>query len=406
MAITPKQDIRRALLESLRPHLAAEGFKLRLSERDFVRRHDGYIDRFMLDFNSFGSGHEIAPWVALRIDRVEDLLEQSSLIDPKNRKRSSTISTAIAELFPRDQWKVRLSLRSESDIAPVTEKLVEVFQRLALLYFRAWSSLHAIDEGLNAGAKASAILSRSEWSRCSTGVVVARLVGRADYEQLAALYTEFLDKKTAFSIKKFLELLEVLKSVEPWSGVPEALGPSRGETAIAPVEYPDIEPLPSNALTPERVMFTGKYDDASWHYEGDFPRDMPIEAGGTHIGMFLAWALLSGLSGELHLVDLPEELEQLRSRTVTTGAFFMKACDGKLTEEDMNDEGNAFAQNYFEAQTGQYLYDYENTLGGDLPDLYHVADTWENFERIKPLLDQRFGEWRAKAEEQRRGGQG
>ncbi|WP_163023784.1 hypothetical protein [Pseudomonas viridiflava] len=26
-----------------------------------------------------------------------------------------------------------------------------------------------------------------------------------------------------------------------------------------------------------------KYDDASWHYTGDFPADQPKEQGGTHI---------------------------------------------------------------------------------------------------------------------------
>ena len=41
-----------------------------------------------------------------------------------------------------------------------------------------------------------------------------------------------------------------------------------------------------------------KYDDASWHSEGDFPDDLPEEAGGTHIGMFFAWALLSGMGGD------------------------------------------------------------------------------------------------------------
>ncbi|WP_265102660.1 hypothetical protein [Acinetobacter sp. 'aerobic (ED)'] len=38
-----------------------------------------------------------------------------------------------------------------------------------------------------------------------------------------------------------------------------------------------------------------KYDDASWHYGGDFPADLPQEAGATHIGMFLTWMLLQTL---------------------------------------------------------------------------------------------------------------
>ncbi len=30
-----------------------------------------------------------------------------------------------------------------------------------------------------------------------------------------------------------------------------------------------------------------KYDDASWHYGGEFPADSPDEFGGTHIGLSL-----------------------------------------------------------------------------------------------------------------------
>ena len=79
-------------------------------------------------------------------------------------------------------------------------------------------------------------------------------------------------------------------------------------------------------------------------------------------------------------------------------------CDGKFTEDDLNDEGNAFAQEYYEFETGQFVHDYAGTLGDDVPDLYHVADTWETFERIKPVLDQRFHEWKAKADPQQNGG--
>jgi hypothetical protein len=35
-----------------------------------------------------------------------------------------------------------------------------------------------------------------------------------------------------------------------------------------------------------------KYDDASWHFGGEFPKDLPEEAAATHTGMFVAWAFL------------------------------------------------------------------------------------------------------------------
>ena len=77
-----------------------------------------------------------------------------------------------------------------------------------------------------------------------------------------------------------------------------------------------------------------------------------------------------------------------------SGSFFLQACDGKFTDEDLNDEGNAFVPTYFDFQTGKYLADYEKTIGTDLPQLYYVKDTWENFDSLKLVLDNRLAEWR------------
>jgi hypothetical protein len=139
-----------------------------------------------------------------------------------------------------------------------------------------------------------------------------------------------------------------------------------------------------------------KYDDASWHYGGQFPKDLPDEAGATHTGMFVAWALLTGLAGQIHLEDFPEDVEKLRSRSVTPGQFFLEACDGKFTDEDLNDEGNAFAQEYFDFERGAYIKDYDRLLVKGLPSPYHVQDTWTNFERLCPVLDKRLKDWRGR----------
>ena len=138
------------------------------------------------------------------------------------------------------------------------------------------------------------------------------------------------------------------------------------------------------------------YDDASWHAGDQFPRELAPEAAATHTGMFLAWALLSGLGDGRHA----ESVFKLAGRIVTPGALFLAACDGKFTDDDLADEGNAFTQAYFDFDEGQYLADYEATLGHGTPPgpqgLYHVVDSWENFDRLAPVLDRRFAEWKAK----------
>ncbi len=139
-----------------------------------------------------------------------------------------------------------------------------------------------------------------------------------------------------------------------------------------------------------------KYDDASWHYGGEFPDDLPQEAGAIHTGMYLSWALLNGLGGEIHLEESPEGLEELRSQQITPAGFFLKYCDGKFTDEDLNELGNRFTAYYFDFQNGQYINEYSSLFGESLPSLYHVEDSWENYIIVSTLLDQRFSAWKTK----------
>ena len=140
-----------------------------------------------------------------------------------------------------------------------------------------------------------------------------------------------------------------------------------------------------------------KYDDASWHSGGEFPQDLPPEAGATHTGMFLAWAFLAGFVGDIHIEDSREDLARLRERRITPGRFFLSICDGKFVDDDLNDEGNAFAAFYFDFEKGSYMEDYEAAFGADVPTLYHVADSWANFDRIAPVIGERFAAWRRRA---------
>jgi hypothetical protein len=135
-----------------------------------------------------------------------------------------------------------------------------------------------------------------------------------------------------------------------------------------------------------------KYDDASWHYGGDFPDNLPFEAGATHIAMFVVWCLINGLAGEMHLEEYPENYAKLMNRELTPGQWFIKSCDQKFTDEDLSEEGNAFTISYY--QSDLYGSDYNTVLGHNVETIYHVSDSWEVFELIAPVIKSRFEEWK------------
>lgn len=148
------------------------------------------------------------------------------------------------------------------------------------------------------------------------------------------------------------------------------------------------------------------YDRIDWHSGGDYPEGLPEENGGIPIGMFLAWAFERGMAGEFHREDSAVALKRLKRREMTGLDYLIEECDGKLWEEDLNEQGNAFAVDYYEhqsafaAQYGSYLSDYCDVFnryateqGFEYPSVYHVENTWANYDRLKPLLDERFAQW-------------
>jgi hypothetical protein len=129
-----------------------------------------------------------------------------------------------------------------------------------------------------------------------------------------------------------------------------------------------------------------KYDDASWHSGGNFPKDSPPEYGGTHIALLLKWCFLKGWAGELHVKESAADLEKLLRDEMPATEFLFKNCDGKFTDEDLSGEGNAFVAIYY-GSDGPYLADYAEAFG----DLMYVASEDEHdFKRFTQMVDRRY----------------
>jgi len=137
-------------------------------------------------------------------------------------------------------------------------------------------------------------------------------------------------------------------------------------------------------------------DRADWHYGGDFPSDLPIENGGTHIGMFLNWIIDNNLIGALHLEHSIKGINDIKARKKTGRDFLFEHCDGKFWAEDLNEKGINFTNSYYQDSSGsygQYLTDYENILLEDLDSLYRIEDSFENYNKIARKIDEAYTIW-------------
>ncbi|MDR1614722.1 MAG: hypothetical protein LBS26_04045 [Campylobacteraceae bacterium] len=150
-----------------------------------------------------------------------------------------------------------------------------------------------------------------------------------------------------------------------------------------------------------------KYDDASWHYGGDYPDDLPDENAAIHIGMFIAWCIENDLMSDEQKEECSEDIEKVKRREMSGAEYLIRNQDEKFCDYDLNDLGQAFTQDYymddksFTQKYSDYTDDFCNVFdakaeanGFEYASAYHVEDTWENYDLIKKTIDQRFLEWK------------
>ena len=136
------------------------------------------------------------------------------------------------------------------------------------------------------------------------------------------------------------------------------------------------------------------YDKVEWHSEGDgFPKDAKPEQGGTHIGMFLTWLIDNNLIGELYEESSMDSINKVKSREMTGRDFLIEECDSKFYDEVVNDEGNEFIRNYYDVEDSTYFGDYADVFD-DYEGIYDVENSWENYDKLKQIIDMRYQEWK------------
>jgi len=131
------------------------------------------------------------------------------------------------------------------------------------------------------------------------------------------------------------------------------------------------------------------YDKAKYHYDGDFPAELSHDQAYVHIGFFLGWLVDKGLCSNEFLDKYRTDVEAFKARKLLSSQLCQKTA-GVLAADMLNDEGNAFAERGYESYLSDYLFFVNHD---DAESVYHVPDTWENYEMIQEQLDIKYEMW-------------
>lgn len=220
-----EENLPKMLLSALEKELGPLGFKLALDKKKaksrrrsmsvsaaFVRAVDKQrTERFHLLMNHEmlkGPGFRVSPSVGVRFEEVEKIFHRTSGYDREQQKESVTVGIDLWRAYGRDQYQVALT--AEADLGPALAQLSAIFHDKAEPYFAQFSTLAAVDAAINDQPGDECVHRDMGWVRSATGLIVARLVDRADFDQLVSVYREAVHKKAPPLLPRFELLLNDL----------------------------------------------------------------------------------------------------------------------------------------------------------------------------------------------------
>lgn len=133
------------------------------------------------------------------------------------------------------------------------------------------------------------------------------------------------------------------------------------------------------------------YDQAKYHFKGDFPASLPIEKAYLHIGMYLGWIIDQQLYSEFFEEECAIQIFRFEHREISC-TILSEIWDGHLGSDLFTDEGNMFTYYYYGG--GLYRKDYEVSLAKGMETIYHVDDNWENYDIMSEVMTGRYLAWK------------
>lgn len=136
------------------------------------------------------------------------------------------------------------------------------------------------------------------------------------------------------------------------------------------------------------------FDKAKYHDGSIEKMGLADEQSFVHTGLFIAWLVNNDLMSDFFNEESGPDILDLKHKIVSPSELYMN-WDGVFVGDMLNETGFNFAMSYFDFDKGRYLRDYEKVFDVKGEDVFKVADTWDNYDKLRPAIDLAFKKWRS-----------
>lgn len=225
--------ILREVMNQMEPEMANIGFTKVFSRQMFSRDKDqNFIvtcDLFVYGRYNMAenkSGINIEPGIFVHCKPIEKIYSRISTRELDNVLKYITIGNKLSVFVnnPSGKCEVRhkdldLFIYEEDDVVKIAKVLVDYFKGIGLPYFERYATWEGLDEIFNSNLSYDSVHCAIEPERSLRGIIVAKLIGRKDLDELVKIQSERIRSKGVERFEVELNrLLEILDSIAPLKG--------------------------------------------------------------------------------------------------------------------------------------------------------------------------------------------
>lgn len=185
------------------------GFKFSKSKDRYEKVTNGC--RLIYSFFFYKRSNEIAIEIFVLIEHIKTAKIYKKAT---GHTLSNTIGNEVGIIVKNPDGKMKdhrsedLTIQSENDVNQLEKDILKYFKQVAMPYYESNGSLEKIDEILNANTNEITVHANTQYFRCPNGLIVARLINRANYDELVSIY----DKKMEDVSELFKDRYEAVKT--------------------------------------------------------------------------------------------------------------------------------------------------------------------------------------------------
>ena len=198
------KDLQDAFFAALARRMAEHGFESRPRDQAFVRKTPFGRQTFHVSFIKHAHDCDVTADVAIRIDALEDLLnEWNATLSKAERKQTHSMGAELGNISEGRQR--RWTLASEDDIPEAVSSVMALFQSVGLPYLEKYSNLEQALVAVSGDDRASWLHSPFHDLRAKRAVGLAFVLGHYQrLDELIAAKTRFLRERNDPGLDSFL----------------------------------------------------------------------------------------------------------------------------------------------------------------------------------------------------------